>query len=170
MVAYSFKRRFVTPIRLGLGLLMQDPKGNWLRTSCVIEPGALVGVPFDPEKHLDPSARPKRQTIRAIGKRRHARPGETVQLYYGMRTKQCEKIGEGRCIAALPIRIVVKEHSMPTWIGGAFVGAGSAEYPGGLHELAQRDGFEGSGDMHEFWKAEHGLGEFNGVLIKWAPL
>ena len=30
----------------------------------------------------------KRQTIRAIGRRRHAIPGETLQLYTGMRTKR----------------------------------------------------------------------------------
>ena len=35
----------------------------------------------------------KRQTIRAISRRRHAIPGETLQLYTGMRTKQCRLIG-----------------------------------------------------------------------------
>ena len=34
----------------------------------------------------------KRQTIRAIGKRRHARPGESLQLYTGQRTKACRKL------------------------------------------------------------------------------
>ncbi len=35
----------------------------------------------------------KRQTIRAH-RARHARPGETLQLYTGMRTRQCRKIVE----------------------------------------------------------------------------
>lgn len=38
----------------------------------------------------------KTQTIR--GKRRgQAKPGDTVYLYYGMRTKFCTKVGEGIC-------------------------------------------------------------------------
>lgn len=34
----------------------------------------------------------KRQTIRAIGKRRHARPGQPIQLYTGMMHKTCRKL------------------------------------------------------------------------------
>ena len=34
----------------------------------------------------------KRQTIRAIGKRRHAAVGDRIQLYTGMRTKACRKL------------------------------------------------------------------------------
>ena len=34
----------------------------------------------------------KLQTIRASRKTRHARPGESIQLYTGMRTKQCRKL------------------------------------------------------------------------------
>lgn len=34
----------------------------------------------------------KRQTIRTIGKRRHARAGEPLQLYTGQRTKACRKL------------------------------------------------------------------------------
>ena len=148
MVAYSFKKCFVAPIQVGLGIYRGDEE-TALRAAW-------------------PAA--KRQTIRAIGKRRHARPGETLQLYTAMRTKQCKLIGKARCIAVLPIRIMVNEHSMPVEVDGRHVGVGSHDYPGGLRELAQLDGFEHAEDMHAFWKAEHGLGEFSGVLIKWAPL
>lgn len=34
----------------------------------------------------------KNHTIRRIGKRRHASPGEAIQLYTGMRTKFCRKL------------------------------------------------------------------------------
>lgn len=34
----------------------------------------------------------KTQTVRRIGKRVHAKPGQPVQLYTGMRTKKCRKI------------------------------------------------------------------------------
>lgn len=141
MVAYSFKPRFVNPILKGLGQLSLDPAG-----------------PIVPHVH------PKRQTIRAVGKRRHARPGETLQLYTGMRTRQCRKIGEARCVDVLPIRIVVREHSMPISLDGAHVGGGRSQ------DFARADGFTGIEDMHEFWKREHGLGTFHGLLIRWVPL
>lgn len=67
MVAYSYKARFVEPIRLGL-----EP-GPWI-------PGM------------------KRQTIRA-DRKRHARPGEEIQHYRGMRTRQCFLIGRAICEA-----------------------------------------------------------------------
>lgn len=75
MVAYSFKRQFVAPIRIGLGKEVFDAA---YRSDSVV-------------------LRPKRQTIRAIGKRRHARVGETLQLYTAMRTKQFQLIGKARC-------------------------------------------------------------------------
>jgi hypothetical protein len=134
VVAYSFKRRFVDPIRVGL---------------------SRVSLSFD--------CQPKHQTIRAIGKRRHARPGETLQLYCAMRTRQCFKIGEARCIEVSPIAIAVNLHTMPITLNGQHLGGGR------IHEFAQADGFDHGEDMHEFWKAEHGLGPFEGVLIRWEP-
>lgn len=148
MVAYSFKQRFVAPIRIGLDL--------------PIEP--LIGLAVAAGTEI----RPKRQTIRAIGKRRHTRPGETLQLYTAMRTKQCKKIGEARCTEVIPIVINVKEHSMPVRLDGKHIGVFTGLF--GLREFAQMDGFESAEDMHAFWKAEHGLGEFSGVLIKWEPI
>ena len=48
----------------------------------------------------------KRQTIRAIGKKRHAEPGERIQLYTGMRQPGCRKIiDDPVCVLAMPIRI-----------------------------------------------------------------
>lgn len=138
MVAYSFKRRFVDPIRVGLGGDTNDG------------PPDLV--------------RPKRQTIRAIGKRRHERPGETLQLYCGMRSPQCFKIGDAKCIGVLPILIKVGEHSLPIKVDGEWISGGR------IHDFARADGFDNGEDMLGFWKAEHGLGEFNGVLIQWEPL
>lgn len=137
MVAYSFKKRFVTPIKVGLGQIEHIPGTEYV---------------------------PKRQTIRAIGKRRHARPGETLQLYSGMRTKQCFKIGEARCKAVRRIRIDVREHSMPTSIEGQHIGGGR------LRDFAQADGFAHAEDMLAFWKENHGLGVFDGILIEWEPL
>lgn len=71
MVAYSFKKQFIRPILIGLGAPLSPDE---------------FAVGMDEFGNV---SRPvgKRQTIRALGKRRHARPGELVSLYFGMRTK-----------------------------------------------------------------------------------
>lgn len=144
MVAYSYKARFVAPIAVGLGI--EIPR--W--------PGLVIPAGFE--------IRPKRQTIRALGKRRHAREGETLQLYFGMRTKHCRKIGDARCVSVHKIHIAVGEYSMPVTIEGEHIGMGY------LHDFAREDGFENGEDMHKFWKKEHGIGHFSGVLIRWEPI
>ena len=137
MVAYSFKPRFVEPIRIGL---------------------SKVSLSFD--------CPPKRQTIRAIGKRRHALPGETLQLYTGMRTKQCDKIGDARCISVEPIVIKVPKDDYWLWVR---IGQGD-EFEAG-DEFAIADGFRDIEDMWSFWRKEHpDAATFKGVLIKWEPL
>lgn len=139
MVAYSFKRRFVDPIRVGL---------------------SSVSLSFD--------CAPKRQTIRAIGKRRHARPGETLQLYTGMRTRQCAKIGEAHCTAVSDIRIWIETGQV------RIAGKSDIINPASLNLFARADGFVDWSDMQAFWRSEHGdltrLGPFVGVLIRWEPL
>jgi hypothetical protein len=62
------------------------------------------------------------------------------------------------------VTIDVCEHSMPTKLDGSHIGGGY------LHEFARADGFAGAGDMLEFWKEEHGIGRFDGVLINWKPI
>lgn len=142
MVAYSFNKRFVSPIRVGLGIKIHH------------EPG---------DAHV---YTPKRQTIRATGKRRHARPGETLQLYHGMRTKQCFKIGEARCTDVVPIIIRVPRDD-------AWLSVKIADEPEKLADdaFAQADGFASVEDMWLFWRQEHPLVRtFTGFLIRWESL
>jgi hypothetical protein len=143
MVSYSFKRRFVDPIRAGLGI-------------------------YEPILGLQPAiVPPKRQTIRAIGKRRHARPGETLQLYHAMRTKQCFEIGEARCTSTKDITIAFSKRPNDSIISIA----GITHYVGpALNDFAKLDGFSDWDDMEKFWEDEHGLRNFEGVLIQWEPL
>jgi hypothetical protein len=149
MVAYSYKGRFVAPIRVGLGLPVLDLHYEL--------GGYLPGQPI----------RPKRQTIRANGRRRHARPGETLQHYYGMRTTKCFKIGDARCKSISDVRLYIHAE----WIEIK----GEAELRKGrqLDAFARDDGFDDWADMRAFWLEEHDgkhLGPFVGVLIKWEPL
>jgi len=108
MVAYSFQPRFVDPIRCGLGI-----------DQFLVATGEVV---------------PKRQTIRAVGLRRHARPCEELQLYTGLRSKRARLIGRARCTSVAGICI--------------FLGRGVVsidDYPairdGDLDAFAQQDGF-----------------------------
>ena len=155
MVAYSFKRRFVDPIRAGLRI-----------------PSALDNQPVIVEgnkfRFNSMSCFPKRQTIRA-DRKRHARPGEELQLYCGMRTKGCFLIGRARCRDVLRIIITFSDGSRSCIATdkGAYQGAG-------LDEFARRDGFNNWADMIEFWHREHRddfeAGTFIGILIRWEPL
>ena len=137
MVAYSFKKRFIEPIRVGL---------------------STISLSFD--------CPPKRQTIRALGKRRHARRGETLQLYTAMRTRQCRKIGDARCVKTDNITLrICSDGDLLVTIGGKLM------LPADVDGFAQDDGFEGHEDMWLFWRENHPDTEyFNGVLILWEPL
>jgi hypothetical protein len=152
MVAYSYKGRFVAPIRVGLGLPVLDLHYEL--------GGYLPGQPI----------RPKRQTIRANGRRRHARAGEALQLYYGMRTTKCFKIGDASCSAVSKIRLFVHDERILVNQLSRLI-----EYrkPSELDMFARDDGFDDWAGMRAFWLEEHDgkhLGPFVGVLIQWEPL
>lgn len=136
MVAYSFRKRFVEPIRVGLGK-------PWVRRGRSIFPV------------------PKRQTIRA-DRARHARPGEEIQLYCGMRTKGCFLIGRARCVS---VESIVINLSFGVIIIGGRTLISS------LDHFAIGDGFKSWKEMRGFWQEEYpGTNHFRGVIIKWEPL
>lgn len=144
MVAYSFKDRFVNPIRAGLNL----------------SPLTQFGPP---------SSFPKRQTIREQrkGKSRHARPKETLQLYYGMRHPKCTLIGRALCKATSPIEMQIgADADLIVRIdrGSGFDTMSDAA----LEVFAAMDGFGSVEDMWLFWRKEHPeTDRFRGVLIEW---
>ncbi len=153
MVAYSYKGRFVAPIRVGLGLPVLDLHYEL--------GGYIPGQPI----------RPKRQTIRAIGLKRHALPNETVQLYHAQRSPKCFKIGEATCTASDDIRLYVRSEQIE--IRRRDRCSELIQKPGALDRFAQKDGFDDWADMRAFWLEEHDgkqLGPFVGVLVEWVPL
>ncbi len=155
MVAYSFKRRFVVPIKVGLGLPIlpddEDPDGATLLL-------------------------PKRQTIRAFGRRRHARAGEAVQCYTAMRTKACRKIGDACCVGFEGI--LLKWSEWPAFLlfdvreveRGKWRRCGDIRPIGDMEAFARLDGFAGFDDMARFWREEHGPGTFEGAVVRWEPI
>lgn len=118
----------------------------------------------------------KRQTVRG-NRRRHARPGEPLQLYTAMRTKHCRKLldHDPVCIDVRPIRLIL-DASHPNvitslWLDGVYLNATQME------EFAIADGFDaGLADgwalrrMGHFWRNEHQWENFGGVVIRWDPI
>jgi len=140
MVAYSFKRRFIVPIQIGLGL------------SYALDD--VVDIRTD---------KPKRQTIRASGRKRHAREGEVVQLYYAQRSPQnCRKLGDARCVGI--DKIIIWPDGMAAMRNGLIMTARQ------LTKFARADGFADVYDMQDFWLKEHGPEKFEGLVIRWEPL
>ncbi len=125
----------------------------------------MVAYSFNP-RFIEPIRQGiKTQTIRAQGARRHARPGELLQLYSGMRTAHCLKIlPDVVCLAAMQVKI----HFADGAIVRAFTEGVRVR---DLDAFALRDGFLDSDEMSAFWRTHHPeavtIG-FRGVLIEWA--
>lgn len=114
----------------------------------------------------------KRLTIRAARKR-HARPGEEVQLFTGMRTRQCRLLGRSTCIQVCPIKLHMAENIVA--VEGALdfpEVPGEARFEGsGLDIFARMDGFADWADMRAWW-TEGGAERttFAMTLIRWGAL
>ena len=109
-------------------------------------------------------ANAKLHTIRG-NRRRHARPGEMMQLFTGMRTAHCEKIcDDRRCTSIEELRIYFDT------LGNIEEVCIAAQPVEDVHAFAVADGFESLAAMSGFWVMQHGLlREFAGVLISWEP-
>ena len=123
----------------------------------------MVAYSFNPRFETAIREGWKTQTIRATGRRAHARPGDTLQLYCGMRTAHCRKIVEDvRCTDVLKIVITFGND------GGIDRITTDGVPVRDLDAFAQRDGFIDSDDMAAFWRKEHGrLEVFHGLVIEW---
>jgi hypothetical protein len=114
----------------------------------------------------------KRQTIRAAGKRRHARPGEDLQLYTGMRTRSCLLIATAKCASVHKVELFFSKHGASELfrIDGAPISLTA------MASFARLDGFNDVDEMAAFWWKHHsdlaigGYIEFTGKLIRWASL
>lgn len=107
----------------------------------------------------------KLQTIRALGKRRPPMPGEPLQLYTGMRTKQCQKLldPDPLCVSVEPVKIhILSGHEVT-------VGERRLTKFDELTNFAAADGFESAQAFFDFFQNTHGL-PFEGILITWRLL
>jgi hypothetical protein len=114
----------------------------------------------------------KDHTVRADrkGKSGHAAPGDTVYLYFGMRTKWCRKLGEAKCIRTVPITIFADGRIL---LNGVWLSLKERD------EFAWKDGFRPDGTtvadpgraadfMMSFWRKTHDQFAFTGTVIYWS--
>jgi hypothetical protein len=124
----------------------------------------MVAYSFD-KRFVGPIATAtKRQTIRG-DRKRHARPGEVVQLYTAMRTRYCRPIGTARCVnvGRITLDFTVPRVSYDLGSGKMIIFAPR------LDAFARSDGFENWAEMRAFWAARYpGLSVFEGWIIQWA--
>lgn len=127
----------------------------------------MVAYNFKPQFAPLIASGQKCQTIRAWGKRRHARPGDLLQLYTGQRTRSCRKLLNACCTEAIPI--AMHPHKMGAVVTGISIYLGHAEFAldaASVDALAKADGFESSDEFLDFFRDRL---PFEGVLIQWQP-
>lgn len=128
----------------------------------------MVAYSFNPRFELPIREGWKTQTIRSTGLRRHARPGETIQLYCGLRTAACRKIvPDVRCTDVMQVEILFALGRAPQIDRITTDGVRVRDLEG----FALRDGFTDIDEMSAFWRDQHPgatAAGFRGVLIEWA--
>lgn len=115
----------------------------------------------------------KRQTTRPMRKNRHAKIGEKLQLFSGLRTKECRKllakepvcaavdaieIHLSNCIPAEIERIVINGRELPDDEAEAFAKAD------GFHDNETQTARD---EMAVFFQRFYGCGVFRGRVIHW---
>lgn len=107
----------------------------------------------------------KTQTIRARGKRQPPKPGDTLQLYTGLRTSAVRKLFrpdpvctsvDEICISARTGVVSMIRDNRWQWLDADEIEA-----------LAREDGFDSADDFFQFFLDQHGP-SLSGYLIKWS--
>lgn len=128
----------------------------------------MVAFNFQKQFAEDVESGKKRHTIRARGKRREPIVGEELQLYTGMRTKQCRLLK--RTVCKLVEVIEIRSHRRHVLIGTP--SGDSYQFnrltDGAIETLALSDGFNSVDAFFDFFKTSPG-DYFNGFLIHWEP-
>lgn len=100
----------------------------------------------------------------------HARIGERLRLYTGLRTRQCRFIAEKPCCGVAPISL----HFEPKPLVHVALSESMRLFfttPAELDAFAVFDGFANFAELVEFWRSTHGpLTIFDGWHIRWLPL
>lgn len=115
----------------------------------------------------------KRQTVRGY-RRRNPRIGDKLQLFTGLRTKECRKLlaKEPVCSAVDEIEIEISS-AISAKIASVVIN-GIPLNQKEIDDFARADGFKNGPlgwtavhAMGSFFKRYHGFGRFHGVVIHW---
>lgn len=80
------------------------------------------------------------------------KPGDILYMYSGLRTKNCKKIGQFKCISVKTISIFSKDIFVNSFKKNNYE----------RDEIVRKDGFDSFEDMKMFFKLP-----FHGILIEW---
>lgn len=122
----------------------------------------MVAYSFQRQFEAPMIARTKIQTLRN-DRKRHARVGETLQLYTGMRTRACRLIGLATCERVDAITIDFRSPRIE-------IGEARRIYtPAGFNAFATADGFPSWDLLETFWRKHHPAitDSWTGVRIQW---
>lgn len=137
----------------------------------------MVAYSFKPSFILPIAEGSKRQTIR-LPRKRHAREGEPVQIFAGMRTRYCRKIiPDPICVGVDEVRFDLRgtDYRHPDSYREALSVNGIPLVGFHAHAYAVGDGFAGAASVLPFdfmvrwWLLTHGPALFEGVAIRWEP-
>lgn len=127
----------------------------------------MVAYNFKSQFAGDVESGKKRCTIRRAGKRKPPVPGCRIQLYTGMRTKNCRALLNPICTKVTPIKI------FPNF-GEIHIQAASRihwlifDSDKSLNQLARQDGFASFKEFFDFFETQADEnGVFEGHLIEW---
>lgn len=112
----------------------------------------------------------KTRSIRARRKDgRDPEPGCDLQLFTGMRTKNCRKLRDAKCTRVRAVTIYyhgLEIEGRKLYCGNAPAYAGGVDPEHYDSDFARADGFADFQSMCEFFRSTHGL-PFSGLLIEW---
>ena len=123
----------------------------------------MVAYNFQPRFRKPILEGTKGGTIRGQ-RRRHARAGDELQLYTGMRTTRCDLIARRTCLSVQPI--ILEFEVTKVVLGDAVIAS-----PEQLDAFAEFDGFQNYAELVEFWRETHCAdGYWTGWHIRWLDL
>lgn len=100
---------------------------------------------FKPEFVPDILANKKGGTIRMT---QRCKPGQTMFLFTGMRTKKCKRIGTKPCVGVMPIQVTESRFLL---LNGVYLGLQDS------NDFAKADGFRDLDAFFKFFENQYGL-------------
>lgn len=114
----------------------------------------MVAINFQPQFAEAVAAGRKTQTIRRSAR---ARPGQTLQLYTGQRTKDARKLADAVCIDCTYVGLTADRVTL----------GDVSRFPGDMDDFARADGFEDYAAMWKWFSERYETNSFTGHIIRW---